>query len=218
MEEWTKEPGLSWDYDSSTRTLRIDGCGDMPSLWNDKAEAFGKAPWASFKHEIENVVVGDLISSISSGLFHGYKALRFVKATGVIEIRGGAFYECEALEEVEIGSLSIIGAGAFQNCVKLRKVASRRSKPALKSASVRFIDDYAFARCIELEKVSLPNVKAVGDGAFFRCASIVSFIMDQLRFAGELAFRECASVEKFKCGEGCVFGRNAFEKSPIEGI
>ena len=130
---------LTWNFDSSTGTLKIQGKGQM---WDFLATVFehGEAPWCSNKNicnSMKAVIIED----------------------GVTNIGGLAFLNCYSLESVTIpNSVIQIGYKAFESCRGLKSVTI--------PDSVKVINGFAFSSCC-FESVTIPaSVTEIGDGAF----------------------------------------------------
>ncbi len=194
---------LTWNYDSATKTLYIDGYGEM-------TEYFIGFPWdgltienivlpdglttiaaSAFENSVvRSVVIPDSVTIIGNGAFDGCFRLMTVEiGSGVTEIRGEAFRSCNMLESLVIpGNVKIIDSFAFANCEMLKSVTV--------SDGVEVIGDYAFNWCFRLEYAYIGNqVTTIGQKAFEACSlknivipeSVTTFCMD--------SFESCKVLE-----------------------
>lgn len=72
-----------------------------------------------------------------------------------------AFKECESLENVQIkGNIERIPSGMFSGCTNLKNIK-------IESSNIRYIADYAFGKCINLQSIEIPeSVGVIDKGAF----------------------------------------------------
>ncbi len=179
---------LTWTYYQSTKTLTIDGNGNMPNYPADKYEG-SIAPWrnnSNIDNFLEKVVISHGVTSIGENAFFWCDKITSVTIPSSVKSIGmGAFYCCKALEGITIpegvtsigkdafsncdgitsisipGSVINIGYGAFSSCGGLTNVTV--------SEGVKNIDEYAFYYCSQLENITLPDsVTHIGVNAFFQ--------------------------------------------------
>ena len=176
---------LKWTYDDTTYTLTISGTGDMYDY------EYGKLPWEIHKNYIEEVIIGNGVTSISDYAFSSCDSLTSVSIPdGVISIGDSAFSSCGSLTSVTIpDSAASIGEWAFSNCHSLKNV--------IIPDNVTTIDDYAFAYCENLESVTIPDgVETIGEGAFCCCTSLKTVnIPESVTSIGPMVFALCSSLE-----------------------
>lgn len=81
------------------------------------------------------------------------------------------------------------------------------------AASMKYVGDYLFSACPNLERVVLePGVESIGKCAFEGCEKLSSIeIPDTVESIGESAFRFCGSLDKPVLPEGVSVGRAAFD-------
>ena len=86
---------LTWEYTTADNTLTITGTGDMLDY------TITTVPWRSYNSSIDNVIIGD----------------------GITSIGGYAFYKCTKLTGVTIpDAVTSIGNHAFEDCSGLTSV------------------------------------------------------------------------------------------------
>ena len=122
---------VTWSYDAGT--LTISGTGEMADYSNSS-----QSPWYGYRNDIENVAIGD----------------------GVTSIGKYAFYECSSLTSITIpDGVTSIGTYAFRNCSSLTSITIPNS--------VTSIGDCAFYGCSSLTSITIPNsVTSIGKLAF----------------------------------------------------
>ena len=80
------------------------------------------------------------------------------------------------------------GGGAVREIVE-RTISRYQDK------TITFVGSYAFAGCVDLSYVSLPQLSSVGNYAFYGCTSLESIEFPNLSTAGDSAFTGCTSLE-----------------------
>ncbi len=140
---------------------------------------------------VEDAVIPNTASVISSWAFCGYKALKSVVIpNGVTSIGNEAFKNCTGLISVSIPeSVESIGSGAFEGCSVLVNV----NLPAV----ISVIKENTFMGCKELVVIVIPeNVEKIASNAFKGCASLVNVVIpDSVVSIGASAFADCKSLE-----------------------
>ena len=206
---------LTWTLDDAG-TLTISGAGPMRDYLTT-----GMTPWDNYCKSIENIVIGD----------------------GVTTIGDYAFYGCTNLTSITIGkSVTTIGTYAISSCVKLTAVTI--------PDSVTTIRDHAFYNCTALTDVHIADiaawcaidfydptanpfyygqnlylngelvtelvipkeVAAIGEDAFCGCESLTSVIIeDGVGAIGDTAFSGCANLTSVTIPVSVsAFGAGAF--------
>jgi len=123
------EESVTWNYDSSTKTLTISGTGYMMyynSVQNADNSYSNGAPWKAFANEIESVTIGNGITYVGSNTFAHCPSISSVTlpTSGIYEIGPGAFADCTSLESIDIPmSINTIGNQAFAGCSSLATVS-----------------------------------------------------------------------------------------------
>lgn len=169
---------LTWNYDPATKTLYIDGYGEM-------TEYFIGFPWDGLT--IENIVLPDGLTTIAASAFENSIVRSVVIPDSVTIIGNRAFDGCFRLMTVEIGSgVTEIRGEAFRSCNMLESVVI--------PGNVKIIDFFAFANCEMLNSVTVSDgVEVIGDHAFNRCFRLKqAYIGNQVTTIGQKAFEACA--------------------------
>ena len=169
---------LTWNYDPATKTLYIDGYGEM-------TEYFIGFPWDGLT--IENIVLPDGLTTIAASAFENSIVRSVIIPDSVTIIGNSAFHGCFRLMTVEIGSgVTEICGEAFRSCNMLESVVI--------PGNVKIIDFFAFANCEMLNSVTISDgVEVIGDYAFNWCFRLKqAYIGNQVTTIGQKAFEACA--------------------------
>ena len=144
---------LTWAYTESTKTLTIEGTGEMYNY-----ESLLSCPWYYLRSLIEKVIILDGVKNIGGGAFVDCSSLVSVSISNSVEsIDVCAFYRCSALTSVTIpNSVTNIGNYAFYRCSSLTSITIPNS--------VTSIGKYAFSGCSGLTSVTIPSgVTSIGN-------------------------------------------------------
>lgn len=159
--EGTLGKNLTWSYDTETKTLAIDGEGDMSDF-----RITSNPPWEKYEDEIKNVVIGNGVTSIGKFVFYSSKLENLALGNAVKKIGESAFKQCRKLKEINFPEgLETIGEEAFNGCTSLEKVEI--------TANVKVIGDKAFSSCNSVKEFAVAynnaNYTAV-DGVLYNKA------------------------------------------------
>ncbi len=101
---------LIWTFDEATNTLTISGTGDMQEI-----EGPNTLPWLDCLPSIENVIIEDGVTSISTWAFYNGENIKNISiANSVVSIGDYAFVNCSSIETLSLGSgIKYIGRAAF---------------------------------------------------------------------------------------------------------
>lgn len=104
---------LTWDYNSSTRTIIISGEGPMREYKSEAPE------WDVYSEEAEHVIIGDEVTSIGAGAFMWFGKLSDVAIGEKVEFIGDiSWTDCFELRKVNFPEgLKYIGESAFTNAL-----------------------------------------------------------------------------------------------------
>ena len=114
---------VSWQYDSSSKTLTISGSGKIKD-YRDVQIFTDKVPWYNYRGECESLVIEEGVTRIGDYAFSQMTALKTASLpTGLAEIGEHAFYESAVLENCPLpAGLEKIEGYAFYGCTSLRRV------------------------------------------------------------------------------------------------
>ena len=164
---------------------------------------------------------------VKAGAFVGADVLRrVILPEGVISVEMRAFADCPALTEVDLpASLNHFGHEVFSNCTALCDVrvpyghaflkredcflVDRRENMLLACLAgggetelvapegIRYVDDYAFRGCNQLQKIRFHHgLRTLGRYAFYHCRALRSVeLQEGLRSIGSRAFSGCTQMK-----------------------
>ena len=179
-------------------TLSLSGtCGDNTywELDNGVLSIGGEGaitnnPWEPYSNSINEVVIGEGVTSIGGSAFYGCTGLTGITIPNrVTTIGSSAFRGCTGLTGVTIpNSVTSIENYAFEGCTGLTGVTIPNG--------VTSIGNYAFQGCNGLTSVTIPNsVKSIGNAAFAGCSSLTGVtIPNGVTSIGNSAFSGCRSL------------------------
>lgn len=153
---------LSFNYNESTKTLSISGTGRMWSL-NDTD--YTQFPWYDYRHEIENINIGNEVTYISANAFNGFTSLHSVYVPNSVEEIGVyAFGFCRNLQSVSIHA-KFINQLTFYDCTSLANVDL---------TGVENIAWCAFRNCNALTSITIPDSVTSLWTPFYNCPALES--------------------------------------------
>ena len=158
----------------------FNGCENIASIIiNESAYAYGK-------YAFQNCSELKSFNSTAEGTF--------ILPTSLTEIESYLFYNCSSMLRVNIPqNATCIGEKAFAECENLSTVRFDSG------SKVTSIEANAFARCISIETISMPDsVVSIKERAFDGCISLANVeVSKNLETIGAYAFNGCVSVSKF---------------------
>lgn len=204
---------FTWTYDTETKTLTINGKGDMGAFWD-----MYNPPWSAYEGQMKNLVIGDGVTSVGSYLFYNSDLENAVLGKDVKTIGDSAFRSSEYLVSVEFGEkVEAIGDYAFSGCGSLNEIVLNNNLKTIgKRAfvntklhsivipdSVTKISEGAFYN-VPLKSVKIGNgVKTIEKDTFNYCADIQTLELgNSIETIGESAFYNCSSVENLVLPDG----------------
>lgn len=193
--QWGTE--VQWSYNEDTHTLTLTGSGPMPE----------GAPPCDRLPLVEDLVIGEGITSISAGAFQTCSSLeRVTIPSSVTSIGDSAFSGCESLTGVVFPQgLASIGSYAFYNCSSLTGIAFPGDGLS--------IGNYAFYQCSQLARVTVSGAGvSIGEYAFLYCNELTTIeISGDAVSIGRLAFSDCDKLTTLEIGADVAsIGESAF--------
>ena len=176
---------------------------------------------------LKNVNIPNSITNIGDHAFRDCTSLTSVTIPdSVTSIGDLAFYDCTSLTSIIIpDSVTSIGGYAFYHCpietaripiIAILAVKSANLKTAI-ITSGDCIPNSAFAGCINLTSVTLPNsVTIIDRGAFSNCTSLTSITLpNSVTNIEPLAFYNCTSLTSVIIPDSVIFNNvSAFYECP----
>ena len=141
-------------------------------------------------NKVEELIIPDSVTSISSGAFYGCAGLTSVIIpNSVTDIGYSAFRDCTGLTSVTIpNSLTRINNNVFYNCTGLTSITIGNG--------VTIISDSVFGNCTGLTSVTIPNsVTGIGTAAFENCTGLMSATIGKgVKSIGSKVFSGCSNL------------------------
>ena len=188
---------LTWTLDSDG-TLTISGTGAM----KDYGYRSDLVPWDLMKNQIQNVVIGDGVTSIGDNAFGQCTNLGTVdlsNATSLEKIGSNAFLKCSQLENVDLSkaaNLKEIGANAFNGCGVKNVTFPQNSQ-------LTEIGSGVFAYCNNLKNIEIPETVTKIGGSAFEQTNLTSIkIPASVTDIGWFAFLHCGQLESVTFAPG----------------
>ena len=179
---------LTWYFDESTSTLRINGTGTMAD-YGEYYYQSGDAPWWKIKDLIEDVEIGNGVTSIGDNAFALCKNLQRITFSSTITSIGDYAFSGSGLGLIAIPyGITSIGQSAFSGCEYLYKVEIPGSVAELPWNMLKdcpYLTDVVicngvttigydvFRGCGSLKSVTIPaTVHSIGGHAFMDCEAL----------------------------------------------
>lgn len=174
--------------------------------------------------QLETIVLTDRAQQIPSGAFYGCKMLKEIKFSSTITtINEYAFSGCSGLENVYYngniedwfnvtfvkGSWELMGLSANPLYYASKLYFNEELVTEIEIPnSITKIDDYAFYKLTDLEKVVMGNnVTSIGSRAFQGCVNLTQLtIPDSVTHIGSLAFYGCSNLQYNEYNNGYYLG------------
>ncbi len=175
----------------------------------------------SNKNTISSVVLPEGITTIGARAFMSCAMMKSVNIPDSVETIGTyAFFGCAALEELTVGAgVKTIGDNAFSSCnlIKEFKIADGNTAFAV-DGGVLFSADkttlVAYPTAAEAAEYTIPaSVKKVNNFAFAYAANLTKVSMSNVTDLGDYTFSACFKLEKVDLGKGLTtIGAGLFRK------
>lgn len=184
----------TWTYDETTSRLIIRGTGTLNESFKDSNGNSLNIKNYIIERDIKNIAINDGITAIADDMFYIESGLNT-----------NSFYLSNTLKT--------IGASAFRNVnvksIKFNSEIESIGKNAFYGSSVTSIDlsgtklttinQYTFANCQNLAKVTLPDtLTQIDEGAFYSTALTSVDIPKSVTVLGKKAFGNCLSLKNIK--------------------
>lgn len=168
-----------------------------------------------------SVKLPDTIVTIADNAFMSCSAMTAINIPASVKTIGKyAFFGCAALTEIELGSgVESVGANAFGSCTVLKeiKVAAGNGSFACEDGVLFSADKsaiVAYPTAKEATSYTIPaSVKTVENFAFAYAANLISVSMTGVTSLGDYTFSSCPKLEQVDLGTGLTFlGAGTFQK------
>ncbi len=102
--------GLSWTYDSSSRTLTISGTGEMIDF-----RGINSVPWRTCAYDVKKVIISNSVKSIGNFAFAMFSNLKYIEIPNSVQKIGKYVFYKSGLEAVEMNATTrTIHESAFE--------------------------------------------------------------------------------------------------------
>lgn len=172
-----------------------------------------------YKGALRDVVIPDTVTIIGEMAFNDLEGIRKVTIPkSVTSIEDSAFQNCKNLKRVNmpksVTSIGSFDACAFEHCSSLKTAGPIGSGCDYEFGWTKSIPPFAFAGCIGLESITLPDsITSIGPGAFSRCLSLKNITIPQnVTSIGARAFESCRLLTSISIPESVTrIGVSVFE-------
>lgn len=147
---------LTWRYDKGTKTLIIEGSGEMTSWHNNRL-----VPWKSIREEVLHISFPKGLTSVGDYAFYGFKNLREIDLPSTVRsIGNGSFSVCESLTSVTLPKgVTDLGGWVFASCTSLSSISF--------PTTLKTINYECFLNCPKLMDVKIPSSVTTISGLAF---------------------------------------------------
>lgn len=191
------DQNITWKL-TKDGTLYLSGKGEMPRWVVDSGhfEEINRnidTPWIEYKNQIKKVIINSGITTISEGVFSGYKNLKnVILPNGITKIEDEAFGDCLSLKKINLpDSLATLGR-VFPNCKELENIKLPEK--------LKTIGQSIFYGCTSLTHIEIPDsVETIGVCAFYGCKNLKSIrLSENITRIGNKTFGHCESLKSIE--------------------
>ncbi len=167
-----KDLALVWTYDPIKKVLTISNAGAFTENMHYGVEA---------PKEMQELVIGDGVTSIGAGAFKGCSSLQKVTiGNSVTSIGNSAFSGCSNLISVTLNSNALV-SNAYTSSFNLKSIFGEQVTEYILGDGIISIGSSAFNDCSNLTSVSIGNnVTSIGSSAFYGCKGLTSVHISNL--------------------------------------
>ena len=165
--------------------------------------------------ELETVIFLCDLTEIPAYAFDGCVKLTNVQIPASVESIGKRAFAQTNIRKLDVGeNAEIIDYEAFRDCQALTELNFA------KQSNLRTIGQAAFAGCVSLKEVTMPNtVSTLGYSAFVGCSALETvYVSSGLEYMADYVFSACPSLTTFVMGDGAkMLGAYAFYTPAASG-
>ena len=187
---------LTWEYNSDTQTLTINGTGKMNDYISGQYDNVyvTTSPWKIYYKTLKNLIVESGVTSIGRYAFYNCTGLTSINIPdSVTSIYDYAFSYCTGLTSITVDSGNTV-YHSNGNCLietgSKTLIAGCKNSIIPDDGSVTNIGSSAFYHCTGLTSITIPDgVTSIGAWAFKNCTGLTSIIIpDSVTSIGRDAF------------------------------
>ena len=169
-------------------------------------------------NDLTGVILPESLRNIGYQAFGGCSNLASLNIPkGVKNIAGYAFIHCSRLEEISVAAGNSV-YHSYGNCLietqSKTLILGCANSEIPDDGSVTAIGECAFADCIELRTITIPEgIISIGDGAFELCSNLTEIVIpNSVKSIGNYAFAECVTLKSVLITEKVTsIGAGAFQ-------
>ena len=188
------------------------GCQNLTTINAPMCKYYGdNALWNT---GISGAYTNDVAEHFGNGCFQGNKALKSVSLPNAKELGANCFYGCNKVENISIPKVESIGCSCFENFGDSVIVDDVKQTWNLNAPCCKRVGESACYNNVQLENISLPNVKFVGEYAFYLPTTNLKSETNDLyipscEYIGKYAFHG-RKYPNIIIKDGCSIGDHAF--------
>ena len=229
---------LTWDYNTTTKTLTIGGSGAMKDL---ESSSYYTMPWEKdYRTKIEHLVIGKDVTTIGNNSFDSHTNLQdvtFEAGSQLTSIGTSAFNQNKKLVDITLpDGLTSIGDYAFQSATALTSITIPASVTTIGGnafsnvslATVTFaegsqlttIGNYAF-NYTKISSITIPEgVTYLGACAFSHCNNLSSVTLPtSITSINSATFIYCTNLKNITIPSSVTsIGKQAFKESGLTSV
>ena len=164
--------------------------------------------------KLKNFDFGKLTGKLGDYAFYGCEAITSVVMPYVTEIGEGCFADCYGLMVLKADRLEVVGVMAFAPGSEDAQSGAIFTEVYL--PKLRVIGESAFYGCVYLKTIDLSSVEEIGVSAFASCMSLEKVVLPEaLNELKELTFYQCIALTDINLDSVLRIGMGAFYGVPL---
>ena len=217
----------------------FQGCGNLYKVIIEsntivsKSYSYNASLKNIFGEQVQEYIIGDLVTNISGYAFYGCSELSSVViGNGVTSIGNSAFSGCIGLTSIKIpNSVTSIGNSAFSGCLRLTSIEIPNSVTSIGASTFqgctgltfvsidcRSIDTW-FSGFASIKEITLgEHVISIGYDAFRNCTGLTSVVIgNSVTSIGDYAFSNCTNLNTISLPDNITsLGKYAFYQNKLQ--